>query len=836
MTGDLNVRFYAGAPLIAANGDRLDTLCIIDHKPRPPFSNGDIRLLKDLAAIAVDEIELRYAAGHAHTESRKQTHAEAGIAAAEFQLSLFSENAPVAVALFDRELRYLGASRRWLEMLNIDDRDFIGRNKYDLSRNLPEEWREQDVRTLNGEAFVIEEDRLPTPDGGFHWVHRQLCPWKDESGGIGGFVAYIEIIDERKAVMLELERSRYFVNAVLDNIQDGIVACDAEGRLTLFNEATRRFHGVDSESVRPDEWASRYDLYEQDAKTPLAMDRIPLYHALNGETVQGQEIVIAPPDAEQRKIVAYGAPMFDAQGRKLGAVATMHDVTNEYAARDKWREVDARYRAIFNRTFQFCGLLDLNGALLEANDTALQFGGFSRDAVIGKPFWSTPWWPEDEATQTRLKKAIAEARGGAFVRYEVDVYGEGRALTPIDFSVKPVTDGAGAVTSLIVEGRDISDLREMNEVLRRNQAELELILNNVPIIIFYKDDKNRIIRLNETAAKSLNSTVRDVDGKNTYDLYPEHAAKHPADDLQVINSGNPKLGIIEEYETINGDKGWVRTDKVPYIDPETGERFAFLAATDITAEKIAEEALRDTEARYRDLYRQTPVMLHSIDPQGDILSVSDFWLEQLGYTRVEAVGRKISDFMSPDSAVRHDDEDFPEFLRSGVCKDIEYQFITKSGETVDVLMSAVAEYDEAGTMSRSMAVLTDITERKAVEQQFIQAQKMESVGQLTGGLAHDFNNLLGVVIGNLQLVERSLERARPVRRGRGGRGKRKVLPAPLPGGADLQRREKGVAGEKDAAVRRPSPPRPCRIASAAPSDSARRRYTLPSQRRGRRRL
>lgn len=179
----------------------------------------------------------------------------------------------------------------------------------------------------------------------------------------------------------------------------------------------------------------------------------------------------------------------------------------------------------------------------------------------------------------------------------------------------------------------------------------------------------------------------------------------------------------------------------------------------IKHEKYLNQQSRDMEAlahRYKGLYTATPVMLHSIDPQGRLLSVSDFWLKKLGYTRGEVIGRRSTDFLTPDSARKAREDVLPEFMRTGVCQDIEYQFLTKSGEALDVLLSGVAEYDEHGKVRRSMAVLIDVTDRKRMERQLVQAQKMETVGQLTGGLAHDFNNLLGVVLGNLQLVERSV--------------------------------------------------------------------------------
>ncbi|MGP1257102.1 MAG: PAS domain S-box protein [Kiloniellales bacterium] len=353
----------------------------------------------------------------------------------------------------------------------------------------------------------------------------------------------------------------------------------------------------------------------------------------------------------------------------------------------------------------------------------------------------------------RLKPYLQDANQGRHSKFETSLSYPDGVTRHVQGLHVPDRDEMGRVRGLVAMALDITDRKRAEIELRTNQDQLELILNNIPTRIFYKDDKNRILRLNEPAARSIGLTVAQAEGADTYELFPETAEKYHNDDLEVLHSGKPKLGIVEEYTPRNGEHAWVRTDKVPYTDPETGKRFVFVAASDITAEKRAEERVRASEERFRSLYTKTPVMLHSIDADGRIVSVSDFWLDKLGFNREEVLGTKITDLMTPQSAHKAITKAVPEFLKNGVCKDLEYQIVTKSGEVLDVLLSAVAEYEEAGAFKRSMAVLTDITKRKAVERQLVQAQKMESVGQLTGGLAHDFNNLLGVVMGNLELLE-----------------------------------------------------------------------------------
>ena len=116
--------------------------------------------------------------------------------------------------------------------------------------------------------------------------------------------------------------------------------------------------------------------------------------------------------------------------------------------------------------------------------------------------------------------------------------------------------------------RKQSDPSRSNGRLLRSQIEQQALLELIPAMVWYKDAHNRIVRANRRAAESINKTVAEVEGQSTYDLYPEEAEKYYQDDLEVITSGQPKLGIVELYQTASGEKRWVQTDKVPYRDAQ----------------------------------------------------------------------------------------------------------------------------------------------------------------------------------------------------------------------------------------------------------------------------
>lgn len=141
--------------------------------------------------------------------------------------------------------------------------------------------------------------------------------------------------------------------------------------------------------------------------------------------------------------------------------------------------------------------------------------------------------------------------------------------------------------------------RELFEELRRQTAERQTIFDRVPAMIWYKDAENRVLRCNRAAAASLGMTVEQMEGRSTYDLFPDEAKKYHEDDLEVIRAGKPKLGIIEPLDQ-KGVKRWVQTDKIPHFD-EAGRCVGVVVfAIDVTDRVRAEEILRESESAQRD--------------------------------------------------------------------------------------------------------------------------------------------------------------------------------------------------------------------------------------------
>ena len=157
---------------------------------------------------------------------RKQ--AEAALRESKEQLQLFVEHAPVELAMFDREMRYLAVSRRWAEDHGIDESAIIGRSHYEVNPDVPERWRETHRRGLAGEMQRENEDVYERSDGVVRWIRWQIIPWRAADGTVGGIVMFYEDITDRKKAEAALRESREFLKLFIEHAPAALAMFDRE--------------------------------------------------------------------------------------------------------------------------------------------------------------------------------------------------------------------------------------------------------------------------------------------------------------------------------------------------------------------------------------------------------------------------------------------------------------------------------------------------------------------------------------------------------------------------------------------------------------------------------
>ena len=270
------------------------------------------------------------------------------------------------------------------------------------------------------------------------------------------------------------------------------------------------------------------------------------------------------------------------------------------------------------------------------------------------------------------------------------------------------------------------DLSEVVQQERAARVEQQIIFDNVPAMIWYKDPHNIILRANKPAAESMGYTVENIVGKSTYDLYPEDAGKYHQDDLSVINSGETKRGIIDRYVNSAGEILWLLVDKIPLRDKSGKITGVMVFSQDITDRKRAEESLlaahAELETKVEERTRKLTEANIFFELSHELFCIAGFdgyfkqlnpeWTKVLGYSTAELTSRPYLEFVHPED--REMTVSQAEFLVQG--KNIHFfenRYIAKDGTSKWLLWSASSDMEKGLVY----AVAHDVTQRRQTEAQ-----------------------------------------------------------------------------------------------------------------------
>lgn len=426
---------------------------------------------------------------------------------------------------------------------------------------------------------------------------------------------------------------------------------------------------------------------------------------------------------------------------------------------------------------------DLRGIIRAWNPAAERIYGYTAAEMIGQSV-AVLYFPEDQAgVEARV---LAPLRAQGTLEAEVRKRRKDGAEIFVALRLSLQRDAAGQPIGMIGCSNDVTERRRARSAEARQRDDLRVILDGVPAMVWYKDRENRILRANLAAAASVGRTPAELEGRSTYELYPEEAACYHRDDLEVINSGRPKLGIVEPLRTADGETRWLRTDKIPYRAARGEIVGVIVFAVDITEQKRAEAALeraRDTlEARVRERTAALAEAVASLraevaqrqqaeqrlelavwandlgmwdwNARGGAVRFDARWAELLGYRPEE-----ITDATA--LAVPHPD-DQPAVERAWLAHvvegtaphyEVEQRLRAKSGEYRWVrTRGKVVERDADGAALRVTGTIHDVTARKHIEEQAARHQselahllRLQTVNCLAAELAHEINQPLGAI-------------------------------------------------------------------------------------------
>jgi len=274
-------------------------------------------------------------------------------------LRLFVEHSPAAIAMFDNNMKYIVASRRFLMDYDLGDRNIIGRSHYEVFPEIPERWREIHRRCLAGATEKSEEDPFPRADGKMDWVRWEIRPWYETPGEIGGIILFSEVITERKRMEEALQIKQYMLSEAQRITHSGSWDVDLETGRIVWSDEMYRIYGVSPDTFEHTMDAFLKLIHPDDRAAMLKWIEV----TFSGEKEKELDFRTVLSDGTVRFIRGAGEPFFDESGKPIRAIGTAQDITE----RRKTEEELGKYRKHLE------DLVAERTQELEKSRTALQF-------------------------------------------------------------------------------------------------------------------------------------------------------------------------------------------------------------------------------------------------------------------------------------------------------------------------------------------------------------------------------------------------------------------------------------------------------------------------------
>jgi PAS domain S-box-containing protein len=382
------------------------------------------------------------------------------------------------------------------------------------------------------------------------------------------------------------------------------------------------------------------------------------------------------------------------------------EITERKQAEQALRENEEKFRSLVENALAGIFTIDHEYHFIYANGELCKILGYPEEQLLGMDFRRVL---PDESQDIVAERYVRRQRGEEVPsRYEMNIVRADGEIRNTEMSVTLIKDKAGNLLS-IGQLIDITERKQAEEALRESQQMLRLVLDTIPVRVFWKDTKLQYLGCNWPFALDAGlSSPQEILGKNDFELgWKDQAELYRADDQAVIKTGLPKISFEEPQTTPGGETIWLQTSKVPLIDASGQIRGVLGTYEDITKRKRVEEALRLT----RFTVESVADAIYWMNPESQIVDVNDTACRMLEYSRNELIGMSLSD-IDP----QFDLDQWPNTwkrLKENGRMTIEVQHHTKRGRLIPV--EIVANYIEFGDRELDCAIVRDVTERKKME-------------------------------------------------------------------------------------------------------------------------
>ncbi len=614
----------------------------------------------------------------------------------EFDLATrcFTHVGPQAVQLLGYPIEHWYQENFWNNNLHPDDREWVSR----LCQEATSHDEDHDI-----------EYRMIAADGRVVWVRDCILIVRNESDRVS-LRGHMFNVSDQKQIIEALTRSKAEFEAMFNSIPIGLVFADTKRNIVMTNPALKALFGYSDEELV----GHTTEMFYADKKDFQAQGR-HRYHTGSGASTQPYEIRYRRKDGSVFWSETQGTQVQDVNGTIIGFFAMFQDITERKQVEHALHDKDARIRMVIESALDAIIVVDDNSVISEWNPEAEAIFGWKSAEVIGLTLMETII-PERyrQAHQQGVKRLMATGVGTiAHRRTELTALNREGKEFPIELTVAPLQAGDTWTFSAFV--RDLTKHKQAEAELAQSEASFRALAEESPNMIFI-NTQGRIVYANKACEQQL-GYKREAFYAEDFDFLklvtPESIALIKKK-FQLHKQG--KEIAPYEYKIITRDHRELSVIQATRLIEFQGKESILGIITDITERKRANDALRESENKFRQAFENAALGICIFGLDGQFNKVNHSLCQLLGYSEAEMLSMSFSDVTHPDDIQLSRNK--RRQLLSGETENAWYEkrYVHKQGQTVWVMLSTTLLYDERGEPIYFVTQAQDITERKQTEE------------------------------------------------------------------------------------------------------------------------
>ncbi|HOS96657.1 MAG TPA: PAS domain S-box protein, partial [Deltaproteobacteria bacterium] len=638
------------------------------------------------------------------------------------------------------------------EMMGMNFRQFTDREN---ARRLFEAYHEvfitgTTIKGLEWEFITRQGERIP--------VESSVALMKDAGGTATGFRGIVRDITGRRQVQEQLRRSEEQYRAIFENTGSASILFGEDTVIQLVNSNFVKLSGYSKQEIEGKMSWTRF-IHRDD------LERLMKYHVMRRENPSS-----APHSYEFKAVTRTGGTMdiFMTIALIPGTsvrIASIMDITERRRVEEALQQSEAKYRFLTEHMNDVIWTTDLDLNLTYISPSVERMVGFTQaERMLHKP--------QDMMTPESLARGIAildrelkreglpgvdPARTAVF---EAEYYHKNGSMVWIENTVSAIRDEQGSIVGIYGVSRDITDRKRSEEALRKSEERYRAIFEHTATANIIAARDTTIILANSNFASITGYSREEMEGRMSWKGFVHPEDLETMKRYRKMREERPGSAPSSYEIRMVHRTGEIRNLLLSSaVLPGTHDTIASMI--DITEWKLSEKARSESEERFQELAQLLPETVYEADKYGIFTFVNKRGFEKFGYTEEDLASRKsVFDMIVPDEHARMI-ATYERLVRGERVGLGEYTARRKDGSTFPALVYATGMFRDGRPVGHRGFII-DMTEKKALEDQVMRAQKMESIGTLAGGIAHDFNNLLMGILGNISLILLHIDQSSPV--------------------------------------------------------------------------